>query len=130
MSALQLAGLFATVLALAGIAWAMGLGGPPALDRDRAMAEAEERLAGFAAAGAFLSEDGVAALVWGERGDFALVKAHGVDLAVRRLSRITPEPVEGGVRVESGERMFGAATLQLLPAERDRLLAMVEARSR
>ena len=122
MSALTLSGLIAAALALAGIAWALGLGGRAALDRGRAMAEAEERLAGFAATEAFVSEDGAAALVLGAHGELALVKAHGVELAVRRLSRFAPQPVAGGVRVPSGERMFGDVILKLSAAQCERLL--------
>ena len=35
------------------------------------------------------------------------------------------EPLDAGLRVDSGERMFGSVTLRLVPAERDRLLTVL-----
>lgn len=76
---------------------------------------AEAMLAGFVAkgvsSGAVLGTDGNAALVAGN-GAIALLKRHGAKIAARRLLpplRLT-QAVEG-IRVETGERLFGGVLL-------------------
>ena len=87
---------------------------------------AEEELPGFVADEAVVSSDGRAALVFGAAGDAALLKLHGVHVAARRVARpVRVERIPEGLRVESGERMFGGVTLRLLPEERDRLLTLL-----
>ncbi|WP_114952078.1 hypothetical protein [Sphingosinicella terrae] len=125
MDWLLLAGSLGGVLALAGIAWLLGLGGAEIGDADEARRHAEEALAGFTAAEAFVSADRRAALVLGAENAAALVKVHGAQIAVRRLDRLAVEPVQGGVRIGSGDRLFGDLALALPPEARDRLLTLV-----
>lgn len=125
MNLTLLLGSLAGVLGLAAIAWMMGLGGGGIAGPEEAMRLAEESLGGFTATDAFVSEDGLAALVSGEGADAALLKAHGTQVAARRLSRpLRIAPEESGVAIDSGERMFGPVRLRLAPADRDRLLTM------
>lgn len=111
------------VLGLAAAARLLGLGGGTLGDPARI---AEEALPGFMAQEAVTSVDGRSALVIGQAGDAALLKTHGVHVAARRLERpFRLELVADGVRVSSGERMFGSVTLFLPPEERDRLLTLL-----
>jgi hypothetical protein len=72
---------------------------------------AEQMLAGFIAHDAVIGTDGGAALVAGN-GAVALLKRHGARIAARRL--IAPlqlsQGIEG-VRIETGERLFGSVLL-------------------
>jgi hypothetical protein len=123
---LMLGGSLVAVLALALVARLLGLGGGAIGSAEEAMAIAEETLGGFQAEAAIVSGDGAAALVLGPSGDFALIKQHGTQPAARRLARpLRVEEVEGGVRIDSGERRFGAVRLTLDPADRDKLLKLV-----
>ena len=126
MSIPLLVGSILGVLVLAALASWMGLGGGALGEPEMARRTAEEALPGFEAGEAFVSDDGRAAIVLGRDEGVALVKLHGTQPATRRLERplaIAPEP--DGVRVESGERMFGAVALRLAPEERDRLLTLL-----
>jgi hypothetical protein len=114
------------VLALAAAAYWLGLGGGGLTDAAEAGRMAEEALPGFVAREALLSNDRRAALVLGEAGDVALLKLHGVHVAARQVKRpLRVERLDTGLRVESGERMFGSITLRLSPEERDRLLTLL-----
>ena len=126
MNWLLLAGSLAAVLALAAIAWLLGLGGGAIADAEEAKRLAEECVGGFTAEDAIVSQDRKAALVRGKAGDLALLKAHGTQVAARRLAKpVTVERSEDGVRIASGERMFGAVAFRLSEGERDKLLTMV-----
>jgi hypothetical protein len=126
MSLLLLVGSVLGVLGLAAASWLMGLGGGTQLDRGVVMREAEAALAGFEAEDAFVSSDGSAALVIGAGRQIALVKQHGTQVAVRLLdARSALSSLPDGFRIESGERMFGAVTLRLAGADRDKLLALL-----
>ena len=123
---LMLGGSLVAVLALALVARLLGLGGGAIGSAEEAMAIAEEALGGFQAEAAIVSGDGAAALVLGPAGDLALIKQHGTQPAARRLARpLRVEEVEGGVRIDSGERRFGAVRLTLNPGDRDKLLKLV-----
>lgn len=125
MSWLLLAGSLAAVLGLAAIAWLLDLGGGTIAGPEAARRIAEECL-GFEASEAIVSNDGAAALVRGAADELALLKTHGTQVAARRLARpVTVEPVDGGVRIASGERMFGAVLFTLSAEDRDKLLTMV-----
>lgn len=120
------AGSLAGVLALAAIAWALGLGGSSIAGEGEAMRSAEQALAGFRAERAVVSSDGRAAVVRGEDGTIALLKAHGANLAARRLVPPVETREEGeAIVIASGETMFGDVRVRLGAAERDRLLAML-----
>ncbi|MFN3943360.1 MAG: hypothetical protein ACK4K7_00355 [Allosphingosinicella sp.] len=120
-----LAGSLVAVLALAAVAWLLGLGGGAIGDEAEAMRIAEEDLGGFRAERAFLSADGTAALVLGAGGAAAVLKQHGTRPAVRRLPELRAAPDPQGIRIATGERMFGDVLLKLDAAERDRLLTLV-----
>jgi hypothetical protein len=114
------------VLGLAAAAYVLGLGGGGLPDAAEVSRTAEEALPGFVARETMVSSDGRAALVLGEADDVALLKLHGVHVVVRRVGRpVRIERLDEGLRVESGERMFGSVTLRLPPEERDRLLTLL-----
>jgi hypothetical protein len=125
MSLTLLLGSIIAVIAFVVIARMLGLGGGTIADEAEARHVAEAALPGFAADEAFVSKDGRAALVLGADGA-ALVKQHGTQPAVRRLARpVRAEPLPDGVRVDSGDRMFGPLSLQLAPEARDKLLTLL-----
>lgn len=101
----------AAVVGLALIARWLRLGESRIASEGQARETAEQMLAGFVAHGALLGTDGNAALVAGN-GSIAILKRHGAKIAARRLIaplRLTQD-VEG-VRVETGERLFGGVLL-------------------
>jgi hypothetical protein len=104
---LGLAGL----IGLALVARWMRLGEARLSSAPHAREIAEEMLAGFIAHGAILGTDGNAALVAGN-GAIAVLKRKGAKVTAGRLVpplRVT-QAVEG-VRVETGERLFGGVVL-------------------
>ncbi len=126
MNWMLLAGSVAGVLGLAAIAWMLGFGGGGIGDADEAKRIAEDSLGGFEAGEAIVSRDGGAALVSGRDGSVALLKRHGVHVAVRRLAKpVAVSATEDGVRIATGERMFGDVGLVLDAEDRDKLLTMV-----
>ena len=121
-----LAGSVAGVLALAVIAWLLGLGGAAIANEAQARRAAEEGHIGFQAEEAFVSSDAKAALVRGGDGDWMLLKVHGASLAARHLPPpLAARAAEDGVMIATGERMFGDVRIRLAPADRDKLLTMV-----
>ena len=114
------------MLGLAAAAYLLGLGGGGLPEPAELRRMAEEALPGFVAGETWLSSDGRAALVLGEGDDAALLKLHGVHAAARRVARPFKVEERGeGLRIESGERMFGSITLRLPAEERDRLLTLL-----
>ena len=110
---IQIGGSIVAILFLAGVAWALRLGGGTIADEAQARADAEAILSGFDAERAVLAEDHKAAIVHGRDGSVALLKIHGSQVAGRRLTapldtRVTPD----GVVVASGERRFGNVLLR------------------
>lgn len=108
-----LGGSLVAILTLAGVAWALKLGGGGIADEAQARAEAEAILSGFDAGRVVLASDGKAALVHGRDGSVALLKLHGSRVAGRRLAlpldtRTSPE----GLVVASGEARFGSVLLR------------------
>lgn len=77
----QLGGSLAAVLALAGVAWLLGLGGGELTEAD-AVASAEAERPGFRAAGATLRGDGRSATVRSDDGRTVSVRVHGARLVV------------------------------------------------
>ena len=121
-----LAGSLVGVLALAVIAWMLGLGGGAIVGADEAMRTAEAACNGFRGERAFVSRDGRSALVGGADGDLVLLKVHGVHVAARRLTLpVAVETSADGVTIATGERMFGRVRLVLDPEDRDKLLTLV-----
>lgn len=107
----QLGYSLAGVIALALIARWLRLGESRIASVAEARETAEQMLAGFIAHDAVIGTDGGAALVAGN-GAVALLKRHGARIAARRL--IAPlqlsQGIEG-VRIETGERLFGSVLL-------------------
>ena len=126
MNGLVLAGSVAGVLGLAWFAHWLSLGGAAIADEAEACRLAEESMAGFVAAAAFVSSDGRAAIVQGADGSLLLLKVHGANIATRPL-KSPREAIRLGeeVMVSSGERMFGDVRLSLSPEDRDRLRALM-----
>ena len=121
-----LAGSLGGVLALAAIAWLLGLGGASIDGPEAATRVAEEGLHGFTAARALVSGDGKAALVRGTDGSVALLKVHGAHVAARRLALpIDCSELPDGARIRTGERMFGEVHFVLSDEDRDILRAML-----
>jgi hypothetical protein len=111
MSTAQLVISIVGVLGLALVARLLRLGESRITGPDNAAERAEALLAGFIARRAIVSHDGNAALVAGN-GAIAVLKRHGAQVAARRLVpplKLTDIPE--GVRVDTGERQFGAVTL-------------------
>lgn len=107
----QLGYSFLGVLALAAVARWLRLGESRIANAAHARETAEQMLAGFIAHDAVVGTDGGAALVAGN-GAIAILKRHGAKIAARRL--IAPlalsQGIEG-VRIETGERLFGSVLL-------------------
>lgn len=111
MSWLQLGYSLAAVLGLALVARWLRLGESRISSEHQARETAEDMLAGFIAHAALLGTDGGAALVAGN-GTIALLKRHGAKIAARRLIaplRLT-QAIEG-IRIDTGERLFGSVLL-------------------
>jgi hypothetical protein len=114
---LQTAGSLVAILALAGLAWWMKLGGTPALDSEdavrRAAGEVED---GFAPVDAAC--DGKAALARDDAGRIMVIKRHGNRFAGRILG---PGAIalfdDTGLVVDPGEARFGTVTLTLPDAQ-------------
>jgi hypothetical protein len=107
----QLGYSLAGVIGLALVARWLRLGESRISNAAQARETAEQMLAGFIAHDAVVGTDGGAALVAGN-GAIAVLKRHGARIAARRL--IAPlhlsQGIEG-VRVETGERLFGSVLL-------------------
>lgn len=111
-------GSLGAVLALAAIAWALGLGGGEIESEAEAMRVAEDALPGFEPVRAQLGTDRKAALVHGRDGSVALLKLHGAQIAARRLAAYAATPTSEGLLVASGERRFGSVLLRGVSASR------------
>jgi hypothetical protein len=109
---LQLGGSVAAVLALAGIAWALGLGRASIADAAQAMRAAEDALSGFKATRAVVGSDGRAALVYGADGKVAVLKLHGAQPAVRLVTPAAVRETADGLEVDTGERLFGSVIVR------------------
>jgi hypothetical protein len=77
-----LAGSLGGVLFLAGVAWALGLGGAELADEAEAMRIAEAELPGFIAVSAALAEDRQSARVSGADGAQVRVRRHGAQFVL------------------------------------------------
>ena len=130
MSWSQLALSLAGVLGLVLVARWLRLGEARISSAAKARETAEEMLAGFVAHEALVGTDGNAALVAGS-GAIALLKRHGARVAARRM--IAPlrlsQAIEG-VRVETGEKMFGGVLLFGVTQDEVRAIAAAAARAR
>src|SRR3546814_4912579 len=98
---------------LAGIARLLRLGRDGKVEDAAAAAQAaEDALAGFRAEGALVSDDDLAAIVAGDDGHVAVVKCHGVNLAVREVRWSAVRSTQEGIEIETGDRRFGLVKLK------------------
>ena len=116
---LQTAGSLVAILALAGLAWWMRLGGMPRLDSDaavrRAAAEVED---GFIPVETVCDAEGAGGLARDAGGRIMLIKRHGNRFAGRVLgahasARADSLPGEYNIVVDPGEARFGAVFLTI-----------------
>ena len=116
---LQTAGSLAAILALAGLARWLKLGGSPRLDSDaairRAAAEVED---GFVPVDTAYDAEGAAGLARDTAGRIMLIKRHGNRFAGRVLgvhasARAESLPGEYNIIVDPGEARFGAVFLTI-----------------
>ena len=128
---LQTAGSLAAILALAGLAWWLRLGGAPLLADDatvrRAAGEVQD---GFSPITIARDQDGRAALARDADGRIMLIKRHGNRFAGRVLgpaarAAIWRDPGHTGLEVDCGEARFGKVFLDL--AEPDAWAAAINA---
>jgi hypothetical protein len=109
----QLGGSLVAILALAGIAWALRLGGGTIGGETEAVAAADEVLSGFEGDRATVASDGRSALVLGRDGSLAVLKMHGARPAARRLQPpFAAETTGEGLRIATGDPRFGAVTVR------------------
>jgi hypothetical protein len=108
------AGSIGFILVMVLAAWALGLGrGAVIASAEEARETAEGMISGFDAGEALLGSDGRAALVHGKAGDVALLKMHGARVAARHLRLpLTSQPTPDGLRIDSGDKRFGAVLLR------------------
>ncbi len=120
---IQTAGSLVAILALAGLAWWMKLGGAPRLDSDdavrRAAGEVED---GFAPVATACDAEGAAALAHDATGRIMVIRRHGNRFAGRILGpratvRAEDRPGEYNLIVDPGEPRFGRVFLTLHDAE-------------
>lgn len=114
---LQTAGSLVAILALAGLAWGMKLGGSPALDNEaavrRAAGEVEDGFDPVA-----VDFDGKAALARDAQGRIMVIKRHGNRFAGRVLgagarAAIRRDPGRPALEVDCGEARFGTVFIDL-----------------
>ncbi|MFO6446840.1 hypothetical protein ACLBKU_06795 [Erythrobacter sp. NE805] len=117
--ALQTAVSLAAILALAGLAWWLKLGGDPRLDSEDSVARAAGEVEdGFVPVAAACDAVGAAALARDASGRIMLIKRHGNRFAGRILgpaARAVPEdhPGECNLVVDPGEPRFGRVFLTI-----------------
>jgi len=114
---IQTAGSLVAILALAGIAWWLKLGGAPLLDSDeavrRAAGEVEDGFTPVATA-----HDSATALARDAAGRIMVIKRHGNRFAGRVLGPGSMARLATGrLEVDPGEARFGTVLLDLPDAE-------------
>lgn len=118
---IQTAGSLVAILALAGLAWWMKLGGTPALDSEAAVRSAAGEVEdGFAALA--LTCDGKAALARDADGRIMVIKRHGNRFAGRVLgpeaeARLWRDRGKTALEVDCGETRFGRVFLDIPDAQ-------------
>jgi hypothetical protein len=126
MIGLGLLGSLAGVLALAGVAWWLGLGRTDPLTQEEVSERAAFEFGPLSPRGVFVDQAGAAGLLLAEDGRAVLIKRHGNHPASRLLTPPVRWREKGEALVfPTADRMFGDLRLHLPPAERDRLLAML-----
>lgn len=114
---IQTAGSLVAILALAGLAWWLRLGGTALLDSDEAVRRAAGEVEdGFVPAA--MAHDGKAALARDGAGRIMVIKRHGNRFAGRVLGPGAAAWVAGGqIEVVPGETRFGTVFLTIPDAE-------------
>jgi len=117
---LQTAGSLAAILALAGLAWWLGLGGARLLTDDEAVRHAAGEVEdGFNPVVIARDAEGRAALAEDSQGRIMVIRRHGNRFAARLLGPsaravIWRDPgVADGLEVDCGEARFGKVFLEL-----------------
>ncbi|WP_086618723.1 hypothetical protein [Erythrobacter tepidarius] len=116
---LQTAGSLVAILALAGLAWAMKLGGMPRLDSEAAVRRAASEVEdGFIPVALARDAEGAAALARDAGGRIIVIKRHGNRFAGRVLgpaarARLEDSPGKFNLIVDPGEPRFGKVFLTL-----------------
>lgn len=120
------AGSLLAILAVYALVRWLRLGDMAIHDADDACRMARQGLPGFTGEDAIVSSDGMAALVKGVDGSFALIKCHGAHPAIRAMPQLTGVQTGGSgdhaVRIDCGDRAFGAVWLALDKSGEDKLL--------
>jgi hypothetical protein len=117
--ALQTGASLIAILALAGLAWWMKLGGDPRLDSDRAVRRAAGEVEdGFEPVAIACDAEGAGALARDASGRIMVIKRHGNRAAGRILGPGThvsreASPGEFNLVVDPGEARFGKVFLTL-----------------
>jgi hypothetical protein len=116
---LQTAGSLVAILALAGLAWWLKLGGNPVLAGPQDVLQAAgEVVDGFVPVAQACDRTGSAALARDAEGQIMLIKRHGNRFAGRVLGPGSAARIAGGgLEVDAGEARFGTVTLDLPDAE-------------
>ncbi len=112
---LQFGGSLIAILALAGTAWWLKLGGDRRIRHEADLRElAEEALCGFDPIEIAIGDEGRAALARDGDGRVMLLRRHGAHFASRLLdSASSAHATETHLVVRSGDRRFGEARLDL-----------------
>lgn len=112
---LQFAGSLVAILVLAGIAYALRLGGePPLADATAAQRAASEAVDGYHAIAMAIDRGGRGAIMRDSAGRILLLKPHGNKFAGRILdARASAQAGNAILTVSSGERRYGKITLAI-----------------
>ncbi|WP_081095399.1 hypothetical protein [Erythrobacter donghaensis] len=115
----QTAGSLVAILALAGLAWWLRLGGTRRLDSAEAVAQAAGEVEdGFAPVAIACDAEGASALARDAAGRIMVIRRHGNRFAGRVLgpvatARLEEQPGEYNLAVDPGEPRFGKVFLTL-----------------
>lgn len=111
----QFLGSLVAILAVAGLAWWMKLGGTPELSNEKeAKAAASEAMDGFESVETAVDANGRGAILRDRSGCLLLLKQHGNKFAGRLLTHSATGRIDKGkLVVDSGERRFGVVALAI-----------------
>jgi hypothetical protein len=116
---LQTAGSLVAILALAGLAWWLRLGGSPLLDSDEAVRRAAGEVEdGFIPVAIARDAQGLAALAADAQGHIMVIKRHGNCFAGRIVeagarTALWRDPGRTALEVDCGDGRFGKVILDL-----------------
>ena len=116
---LQTAGSLVAILALAGLAWWLKLGGAPRLDSAEAVARAAREVEdGFTPTAATCDAEGASALARDGAGRIMVIKRHGNRFAGRILGpKASAHCESSSLVIDPGEARFGKVVLTLTDAQ-------------